>query len=102
MARVNLGRVLGRSAYEEAVRLGYVGDEAQWIASLKGDSAYKIAQNNGFTGTQTEWLQSLNGTTAYEAAVAGGYTGNEESFNQYIAALGNLNSILDSINGEVV
>ena len=39
MARVNLGRVVGRSAYEEAVRLGYQGDEEKWLKSLEGDSA---------------------------------------------------------------
>ena len=36
MARVNLGRVVGRSAYEEAVRQGYVGNEQEWLASLHG------------------------------------------------------------------
>ena len=37
MARVDLGRVVGLSAYEVAVQNGYVGTEAQWVASLKGE-----------------------------------------------------------------
>lgn len=36
MATVNLGRVVGYSAYEIAVQNGYVGTEEQWLASLKG------------------------------------------------------------------
>lgn len=36
MATVNLGRVVGQSAYEIAVENGYVGTEEQWLASLKG------------------------------------------------------------------
>ena len=102
MAKVNLGRVVGRSAYEEAVRLGYVGTEEEWIASLKGENAYQIAVMNGYSGTEEEWLDSLNGKTAYESAVDGGFIGTEEDFNTSMASLGNLNNILDSVNGEVV
>lgn len=36
MAQVNLGRVVGYSAYEVAVQEGYEGTEQQWLASLKG------------------------------------------------------------------
>lgn len=36
MATVNLGRVVGYSAYEVAVNNGYVGTEAEWLASLHG------------------------------------------------------------------
>ncbi len=37
MAQVNLGRVVGYSAYEIAVQNGFVGTEAEWLASLKGE-----------------------------------------------------------------
>ena len=37
MSSVNLGRVVGYSAYEIAVQNGFVGTEAEWLASLKGD-----------------------------------------------------------------
>lgn len=36
MAKINLGRVVGYSAYEVALQNGYVGTEAEWLASLKG------------------------------------------------------------------
>lgn len=81
----------GDSAYEIAVANGFVGTEAQWLASLVGPegpegpqgiqgpagtngtngadgadgadglSAYQIAVNNGFVGTEAEWLASLEG-----------------------------------------
>lgn len=99
--RVNLGRVVGRTAYEEAVRLGYEGDEFQWLKDLEGDSAYEIAVKNGYTGSETAWLKSLQGKSAYESAKSGGYVGTESEFDASIASIGNLNYILDYINGEV-
>ena len=36
MARVDLGRVVGDSAYEVAVKEGFVGSEQEWLDSLKG------------------------------------------------------------------
>ncbi len=82
----------GLSAYQVAVAGGFVGTEAQWLASLvgeqgpqgepgqdgadstvpgpKGDpgepgqdgaSAYAVALANGFVGTEAQWLASLVG-----------------------------------------
>lgn len=81
----------GYSAYEVAVMNGFVGTEAEWLASLEGqpgpqgiqgdigpqgpagadgaagpagadgDSAYQVAVDNGFVGTEAEWLVSLVG-----------------------------------------
>lgn len=56
----------GASAYDVAVANGFVGSEAQWLASLVGEgdpglSAYQVALANGFVGTQPEWLESLAG-----------------------------------------
>ena len=80
----------GLSAYELAVKNGFVGTEAEWLASLsQGQSAYDVAVKNGFVGTEAEWLESLKGlngrdgkdaddltiTDIYQAAVAQGYTG---------------------------
>lgn len=45
MAQVNLGRVVGYSAYEVAVQNGFVGTEQEWLASLKGETG-----NTGPTG----------------------------------------------------
>ena len=52
MAQVNLGRVVGYSAYEIAVQNGFEGTEAEWLASLKGDTGATGPQ--GPAGT-TEW-----------------------------------------------
>lgn len=52
----------GQSAYAAAVAGGFVGTEAEWLASLEGDpglSAYAVAVENGFVGTEAEWLASL-------------------------------------------
>lgn len=64
----------GKSAYEIAVANGYVGDETQWLASLKGRdgergrdgrnglSAYELANGELLFGTVDKWLKSLKGT----------------------------------------
>ena len=43
-----------------------------------------------------------NGKSAYEYAQESGYTGTEADLSDALASLGDLNSILDNINGEVV
>lgn len=83
MAKVNLGRVVGRSAYEEAVRLGFEGTEAEWLETLNGKDG-------------------IDGKTAYESAQSAGFEGTEEEFNSQLSSIGNINAVLDLINGEVV
>lgn len=100
MAKMNLGRVVGRSAYEEAVRLGYEGTEDEWIKSLEGDSAYQSAVSKGYTGDLDAWLNSLKGKPAYQNALEGGFVGTEEEFNTSLASIGNINKVLDYINGD--
>ena len=60
----------GKSAYQLAVEKGFIGTEAEWIASLKGEngingidgkSAYQLAVEKGFIGTEAEWIASLKG-----------------------------------------
>lgn len=85
----------GKSAYEIAVDEGFVGNEAAWLASLKGEpgepgdngddgkSAYQIALDNGFVGNQAAWLASLEGAdgrSAYQVAVDEGFVGNEAAW----------------------
>mgnify|MGYP003356742164 CR=1 FL=1 len=65
----------GKSAYEIAVVNGYVGNEEQWLASLKGRdgspgrdgrnglSAYELADGELLFGTVGKWLESLKGAT---------------------------------------
>jgi hypothetical protein len=71
----------GSSAYQVAVDNGFVGTEAQWLASLDGeqgedgDSAYEVAVENGFTGTEEEWLESLVGPQGPSGSDSGLDTG---------------------------
>lgn len=47
------------TAYDMAVKYGYVGTEEEWLSSLHGDSAYNLAVEQGFPGTQTDWINAL-------------------------------------------
>lgn len=72
----------GATAYDIAVRNGFSGTEAEWLASLKGadgadgeyagrgESAYEIAVKNGFLGTEAEWLATLKGVSASGESVS--------------------------------
>ena len=71
----------GKSAYEIALKNGYVGSEYQWLLSLKGEkgdkgdkgepgkdgvnatgkSVYEIAVENGFVGSEKDFVDSLKG-----------------------------------------
>ncbi|WP_449352559.1 hypothetical protein [Streptomyces shaanxiensis] len=68
--------VRGDSAYEVAVKQGFAGTVAQWLASLigpqgakgdagakgvEGDDAYEVAVTAGYSGTRVQWLASLVG-----------------------------------------
>jgi len=80
----------GKSAFQIAVDNGFVGTEAQWLASLAGadgavgadgadgavgavgpqgaagvdgKSAFEVAVEGGFVGTEAEWLASLQASS---------------------------------------
>lgn len=66
------------SAYDIAKKMGYQGNESDWVQTLNGKSAYELAVDNGYKGTLSEWLDSLQGErglTSYEQAVEWGYNG---------------------------
>ena len=73
-----------------------------------GKSAYEVAVENGYKGTEAEWLISLvgengkDGKSAYEYAVEAGYTGDEAALAAALANLGDIDAVLDAINGEAV
>jgi len=70
----------GLSAYQIAVKNGFVGTELEWLESIKIESTYEQAVLLGFEGTIEEWLESLKGLSAYQIAVIGGYSGTQEQF----------------------
>ena len=86
----------GKSAYQIAQANGFVGTEAQWLASLlgapgakgePGKDAFQVAVDGGYEGTVEEWIASIKGPTgekgidgvkgksAYEVAVEEGFVG---------------------------
>lgn len=68
----------GKSAYEIAVNLGFVGTEAEWIASLQGSdgkSVYEIALELGFVGDQAAFIASLKGDPGNDGADGADGTG---------------------------
>lgn len=60
---IDLGRVVGNSAYEDAVANGYVGTLEQWLASLKGEKGEQGEQGiQGERGLQGEQgIQGIQG-----------------------------------------
>jgi hypothetical protein len=69
---------VGKTAFDIAVENGFVGTEAEWLATLVGESAYETAVRLGeFVGTETEWVQSMaplyehNVESSGQALVAG-------------------------------
>lgn len=82
----------GKSAYELAVEQGFIGTEAQWIASLagtpgaagpKGDTGDQGPQGNaGPSGDPG--ADGIDGASAYEIALANGYVGTQ---SQWLASL---------------
>lgn len=55
---------IGDSAYDVAVSAGFIGTEAEWIASLRGPAGpdiYAKAVTEGFEGTFEEFLTSMRG-----------------------------------------
>lgn len=44
----------------------------------------------------------ISGKSAYQSAIDGGFTGTEEEFNAQLASLGDLGTLLDELNGEMI
>lgn len=89
----------GKSAYELAVKNGFSGTEAQWLASLRGADGAAGPQGekgdpgvDGAAGPKGEQGEKGDtgaagaaGKSAYDYAKDGGYTGTEEAFAQKLA-----------------
>ncbi len=99
----------GKSAYAIAVEKGFEGDEAAWLASLKGadgadgkngndgadgKSAYAIAVEKGFEGDEAAWLASLKGADG-----ADGKNGNDgaDGYSPIVSLSRGENSVTVSI-----
>lgn len=74
----------GLSAYEIAVKNGFVGSEKEWLASLEGEPGRDGSDGEpGKDGTPGE-----NGKSAYQYAQEGGYTGTEADFYGDLSSVG--------------
>jgi len=60
------------------------------INGVNGKSTYQVAVDNGFVGTQAQWLASLVGKSAYEDWLASGKTGTFQNFLDDIVKTVNL------------
>ncbi len=68
------------------------------LTGPQGDTGPTGATGN--TGPQGP--SGADGKSAYESAQDGGYTGTEAEFNTSLSSIGNINAVLDEINGEVI
>lgn len=51
------------SAKGSAESYGVLRGTLTTLNAIQGDSAYEVAVKNGFVGTEKEWLESLKGKT---------------------------------------
>lgn len=100
----------GKSAYRAAVEGGFGGSEQEFNLLL---AQFGIAGNDGRDGANgQDGRDGADGKSAYRAAVEGGYTGAEAQFNASLAGIGrieqiatqmgDIDAVLDAINGEVI
>lgn len=101
-----IGQVRGKNLPADGVKFTdgetfqekYDSGELTGPRGAKGDKGDK-----GDTGdTGPAGSAGANGKSAYEYAQDAGYTGTETDLSAALASLGDLNSILDTINGEVI
>ena len=82
------------------------------LAAQEATAATKALQNAATEATaaaesanaaaQVANTAAANVKSAFDAAVLGGFAGTEEEFNASIASIGQINEVLDAINGEVI
>ena len=79
-----LNKIHGYSAYDLAVKYGFVGTEKEWLES---NSAYGVAVANGYKGSKDEWLASLKGDK--------GEAGSLQLFGEFDAMNHRVENVLD-------
>lgn len=89
--KINELAIYHTDAYELAVKNGYTGTLAEWLAYLKGKSAYELAVDRGYKGTEEEWMAEI--TANADKAV--------EANNKAEATLATIEQLLEEYVGEV-
>lgn len=82
----------------EATADATTATEAAQNAATEATDAAESAN----TAAQAANTAAANVKSAYDAAVLGGFAGTEEEFNASIASIGQIDEVLDAINGEVI
>lgn len=81
----------------------YSADMIEFADGETFQQKYDAGELTGPQGGQgPQGPAGANGKSAYQYAVDAGYTGTETDLSAALASLGDLNSILDTINGEVI
>lgn len=90
-----------KSAADDAV---FATQEATTVTEALQNAATEAtsAAESANTAAQAANTAAENVKSAYDAAVLGGFAGTEEEFNVSIASIGQINEVLDAINGEVI
>ena len=69
MASINLGRVVGDSAYEVAVSQGYTGTESEWLASLQGQEGFSPIATVARTASDDGAIITITDNTGTTSAI---------------------------------
>lgn len=93
--------VLGRHIADAIVAAASAAAVAAQMASDAAATA-NAAADRADQAAEIAGQAAESAIPAYQAAVAGGFAGTEAEFNLYLASTGNLNAVLDAINGEVI
>ncbi len=91
----------GLSAYDIAVKNGFVGTEKEWLESLKGDAgADGNDGKDGKDGADGKDFSLLNASfeTLYAAAVSQGYTGTAEEYKRDVLGIDSEGELVRTIN----
>ena len=73
--KLDRGELIGENAYEEAVRLGYVGTEEEWLNSLRYDHSEEFTALAQQVRQNTETASRAAGTAVSAAEAAAGSAG---------------------------
>lgn len=107
-----------KELFNKAIKSAQINEAGNLVLTLQDNSTFDAGNAKGDKGDKGETgakgdkgdtgdmgpagAAGADGKSAYEYAVDAGYTGTEADLSAALASLGDLNSILDTINGEVI
>lgn len=104
-----------KELFDKVIKSSEINESGHLILTLQDNTTFDAGNAKGDKGDTGDTgpagadgaqgpagVAGANGKSAYEYAQDAGYTGTEEELSTALASLGDLNSILDTINGEVI